>query len=112
MLNRRGCDADVVKVLDFGLVKAIDEQKQSGMTAANSLTGTPLYMAPEAIQAPNTVDARSDLYAVGAVGYFLLTGKPVFNAESIVHRATVRAAHSCSTGAAVPDFGKTHLGRT
>ena len=84
MLNRRGCDADVVKVLDFGLVKAIDEGKQAGMTAANALTGTPLYMAPEAIQAPNTVDARSDLYAVGAVGYFLLTGKPVFEAASIV----------------------------
>jgi serine/threonine protein kinase len=84
MLNRRGCDADVVKVLDFGLVKAIDEGKQAGMTAANALTGTPLYMAPEAIQAPNTVDARSDLYAVGAVGYFLLTGKPVFDAASIV----------------------------
>jgi predicted Ser/Thr protein kinase len=63
MLNRRGCDADVVKVLDFGLVKAIDEEKQAGMTAANALTGTPLYMAPEAIQAPNSVDARSDLYA-------------------------------------------------
>jgi serine/threonine protein kinase len=84
MLNRRGCDADVVKVLDFGLVKAVDEQKQAGMTAANALTGTPLYMAPEAIQAPNSVDARSDLYAVGAVGYFLLTGKPVFDATSIV----------------------------
>jgi serine/threonine protein kinase len=84
MLNRRGCDADVVKVLDFGLVKAIDEQQQAGMTAANSLTGTPLYMAPEAIQTPNSVDARSDLYAVGAVGYFLLTGTPVFDAASIV----------------------------
>jgi predicted Ser/Thr protein kinase len=84
MLNRRGCDPDVVKVLDFGLVKAIDEGKQTGMTAANALTGTPLYMAPEAIQTPNSVDARSDLYAVGAVGYFLLTGTPVFDATSIV----------------------------
>ena len=84
MINRRGCDADVVKVLDFGLVKAVDEQKQAGATAANALTGTPLYMAPEAIQTPNAVDARSDLYAVGAVGYFLLTGQPVFNAASIV----------------------------
>ena len=84
MLNRRGGESDVVKVLDFGLVKALDEQKQAGMTAANSLTGTPLYMAPEAIQAPNSVDARSDLYAVGAAGYFLLTGRPVFEAGSIV----------------------------
>jgi len=84
MLNRRGCDADVIKVLDFGLVKAIDDKQQAGMTAANSLTGTPLYMAPEAIQSPNSVDPRSDLYAVGAVGYFLLTGTPVFDAAGIV----------------------------
>jgi predicted Ser/Thr protein kinase len=84
MLNRRGGEADVVKVLDFGLVKALDEAKQAGTTAANSLTGTPLYMAPEAIQAPSTVDARSDLYAVGAVGYFLITGKPVFDTASLV----------------------------
>jgi len=84
MLNRRGGETDVVKVLDFGLVKALDEGKLAGATAANSLTGTPLYMAPEAIEASQTVDARSDLYAVGAVGYFLLTGHPVFDAASIV----------------------------
>lgn len=84
MLNRRGCESDVLKVLDFGLVKAADEQKQAGLTSAGSLTGTPLYMAPEAIQAPSTVDARSDLYAVGAVGYFLLTGEPVFSATGLV----------------------------
>ena len=41
-------------------------------------------MSPEAIQLPNSVDARSDIYAVGAVGYFLLTGSPVFEAESVV----------------------------
>ncbi|MFN0053170.1 MAG: serine/threonine protein kinase [Planctomycetales bacterium] len=84
MLNRRGGEADVVKVLDFGLVKAVDDAKQVSLTVANSLTGTPLYMAPEAIQSPNSVDARSDLYAVGAVGYFLLTGSPVFEAENLV----------------------------
>jgi eukaryotic-like serine/threonine-protein kinase len=84
MLNRRGGQPDVVKVLDFGLVKAIDEQKQAGMTQHASLTGTPLYMSPEAIQMPNSVDARSDIYALGAVGYFLLTGAPVFEADSVV----------------------------
>ena len=56
----------------------------SGADAAASLTGTPLYMSPEAIQMPNSVDARSDLYAVGAVGYFLLTGQPVFEADNVV----------------------------
>lgn len=84
MLNRRGAETDVVKVLDFGLVKAVDDTKQAAMTMANSLTGTPLYMAPEAIQSPGSVDARSDLYAVGALGYFLLTGQPVFEAETLI----------------------------
>jgi hypothetical protein len=84
MLNRRGGQPDVVKVLDFGLVKALDDQRQAGLTQQASLTGTPLYMSPEAIQMPNSVDSRSDLYAVGAVGYFLLTGRPVFEAENVV----------------------------
>jgi hypothetical protein len=84
MLNRRGGEPDVVKVLDFGLVKATDEQQQAGLTQQASLTGTPLYMSPEAIQLPNSVDARSDIYAVGAVGYFLLTGQPVFEADNVV----------------------------
>ena len=84
MLNRRGGESDVLKVLDFGLVKAVDEEKQANLTSANSLTGTPLYMAPESIQSPNSVDARSDLYAVGAVGYFLLTGQPVFAATGLM----------------------------
>ncbi len=82
MLNRRGGEPDVAKVLDFGLVKSIDEQSQ--MTSADSLTGTPLYMPPEAIQTPNSVDARSDLYSLGAVGYFLLTGKPVFDVSNVL----------------------------
>ena len=81
MLARRGCEPDVVKVLDFGLVKAAND---SGTNAKGGLTGTPLYMSPESIQSPMTVDACSDIYAVGAVGYYLLTGRPVFEAESVV----------------------------
>lgn len=84
MLNRRGGESDVVKVLDFGLVKAVDSKKQAGVTAENGLTGTPLYISPEAIQSPMSVDARSDLYGLGAVGYYLLTGKPVFDANSVI----------------------------
>src|SRR5262245_42076727 len=82
MLNRRGGEPDVVKVLDFGLVRALDEGKQADQSSG--MTGTPLYMSPEAIQTPDLVDARSDLYAVGAIGYFLITGQPVFNARSLV----------------------------
>ena len=84
MLNRRGGEPDIVKILDFGLVKAIDEEKQSLLTSANALTGTPLYMSPEAIDSPMSVDTRSDIYAVGAVGYYLLTGAPVFSADNLV----------------------------
>lgn len=107
MLNRRGGQPDVVKVLDFGLVKALDDQRQAGLTQQTSLTGTPLYMSPEAIQMPNSVDARSDLYAVGAVGYFLLTGQPVFDAESVVdllqkHVATPPIPPSERSSIAVP----------
>jgi serine/threonine protein kinase len=82
MIARRGCEPDVVKVLDFGLVKAISNE--GAQRSEGGLTGTPLYMSPEAIQSPMSVDACSDLYAVGAVGYYLLTGRPVFEAENIV----------------------------
>ncbi|MEC8506230.1 MAG: serine/threonine protein kinase [Planctomycetota bacterium] len=84
MLNRRGFEPDVVKVLDFGLVKALDEERHANSTSAGSLTGTPQYMSPESIQNPTSVDARADIYAVGAVGYYLLTGKPVFPEKSVV----------------------------
>jgi serine/threonine protein kinase len=84
MLTRRGGEPDVAKVLDFGLVKAVDDEKRAGMTQQNALTGTPLYMSPEAIEMPGLVDHRSDIYAVGAVGYFLLTGQPVFEAENVL----------------------------
>jgi serine/threonine protein kinase len=81
MLNRRGGEPDVVKLLDFGLVK--DVHGNGGDTREAGLAGTPLYMSPEAIQSPMAVDARSDLYSVGAVGYFLLTGQVVFDVRDL-----------------------------
>ena len=102
MLNRRGADPDVVKVLDFGLVKEVDGEGQRGMA------GTPLYMSPEAIHQPATVDPRSDLYAVGAVGYFLLTGRVVFEAEDMqqllhMHLEDTPAAPSLLRGERLPE---------
>jgi eukaryotic-like serine/threonine-protein kinase len=82
MLNRRGGEPDVVKVLDFGLVKALNETKLTRQSS--TMAGTPLYMSPEAIQKPELVGPRSDLYAVGAIGYFLITGQPVFAARTLV----------------------------
>lgn len=102
MLNRRGADPDVVKVLDFGLVKEVDSDGQRGMA------GTPLYMSPEAIQMPGTVDPRSDLYAVGAVGYFMLTGRVVFEANDMqqllhMHLEETPAAPSLLRGERLPE---------
>jgi eukaryotic-like serine/threonine-protein kinase len=82
-LTRRGGEADVVKVLDFGLVRAREEQRD-GDADDRSMAGTPLYMSPEAIQMPGSVDGCSDIYAVGAVGYFLLTGRTVFEASTVM----------------------------
>ncbi len=84
LLSYRGGIYDFVKVLDFGLVKAVDVDRAGNLTAEGALTGTPLYLSPEAIEYPETVDARSDLYAVGALGYFLLTGTPVFRGTSLL----------------------------
>ncbi len=83
ILTERGGLYDFAKLLDFGLVKALDSHKDSSLTTAGSLTGTPLYMPPEAIQ-HEQIDARSDLYSLGAVGYYLVTGTPVFDATSVL----------------------------
>jgi serine/threonine protein kinase len=74
---------DVAKVLDFGLVKDMQGDSPQ-LTQTNSLTGTPLYMSPEALNDPDSVDARSDLYALGAVAYYLLVGDHVFRGESLI----------------------------
>ena len=73
----RGGLHDFVKVLDFGLVKEVGVADTT-ITAANTIAGTPLYMAPETITHPEDIDARVDIYALGAVGYELLTGEPPF----------------------------------
>jgi len=80
----RGGWCDMVKVLDFGLVKHVDGNGDPALSQANTIVGTPLYMAPEAIIAPGTVTAASDLYALGAVAYYLLTGRHVFDGKTLV----------------------------
>jgi serine/threonine-protein kinase len=85
MLCSRGQVPDTVKVLDFGLVKAVDDGGSDDLlTRADAIVGTPHYMAPETLR--NTVDIgpEADVYALGAVGYFLLTGRHVFEGESVV----------------------------
>ncbi|MFK8001578.1 MAG: serine/threonine-protein kinase [Polyangiales bacterium] len=82
MLCRQGGELDVAKVLDFGLVKELD--RNTKLTGTNTLTGTPQYIAPESILDPDTVDERTDIYALGAVAYYLLCGAPVFDGKSVV----------------------------
>jgi serine/threonine-protein kinase len=108
ILTRRWGLADVVKVVDFGLVKDLAAGPGAGLTAENTLTGTPLYMAPEAIRSAKGVRASSDLYAVGALGYFLLTGQAVFEGESVVevaghHLHTAPTPPSKRLGRPVPE---------
>src|SRR6185436_1434509 len=79
-LCRMGLEYDFVKVLDFGLAKyrMADEEVLSNLTADGALAGTPAYMAPEAVNGAGGADFRSDLYSLGCVGYWMLTGRPVF----------------------------------
>ncbi|GEM_PF-2101999 len=83
MLCERGGMYDRVKVLDFGLVKELNV-KGPELTQLNTLVGTPFYMAPETITTPDRVSPQSDLYALGAVAYYLLTGHKVFEGNSSV----------------------------
>ena len=73
---RLGLDVDFLKVLDFGLVKVQGPRAAAAeeLTAAGSFTGTPAFMPPEVALGGEAVDARADIYALGCVAYWLLTG--------------------------------------
>jgi serine/threonine-protein kinase len=81
---RMGLDYDFVKVLDFGLVKFRDRPRGADTltTVDRVATGTPAYMAPETILGDADVDRRADVYALGCVAYFALTGSLVFEADT------------------------------
>ncbi len=84
ILCERGGVDDVVKVLDFGLVKDVSTSGDVQLSVTAAITGTPLYLAPESLSDPTAVDGRTDLYALGGVAYELLTGKPVFEGKSVI----------------------------
>ncbi|WP_397568829.1 serine/threonine protein kinase [Schlesneria sp. T3-172] len=83
-LTSRGGLFDFVKVLDFGLVKTLTAASEANLTNPNSVTGTPYYLSPEGVNRPDQVDTRSDVYALGAVAYYLLTGTHVFEGGTVV----------------------------
>ena len=78
MICRRAGEYDVVKVLDFGIVKDVSDEDTPELTGMDVHPGTPLYMSPEQVLSPEQVGAQSDVYQIGAVGYVLLTGEAVF----------------------------------
>jgi serine/threonine-protein kinase len=89
---QRGGIYDVAKLLDFGLVKERNETADGITIAAGggSFSGTPQYMSPEQASAYDEVDARADIYSLGAVAYYLLTGEPPFTSKNVLE---LLAAH-------------------
>jgi eukaryotic-like serine/threonine-protein kinase len=81
-IAHRGGETDVAKVLDFGLVKLTQDPEAPALTADLTVSGTPSYMAPEQATGNRDLDVRADVYAMGAVAYFALTGQPPFSGES------------------------------
>ena len=89
LMCTRGGSHDVVKVLDFGIVKQVRNPHTRDITQYSRILGTPLYMAPERLRNPADADARADIYALGAVAWFALAGRTPFDAQTehdIVYR--------------------------
>jgi tRNA A-37 threonylcarbamoyl transferase component Bud32 len=107
---RLGATYDFVKVLDFGLVK-FDASPESRLTMEGAAAGTPAYMAPEAALGARDIDHRADIYALGCVGWWLLTGRLVFDAGTpmamaLAHVQTQPAAPSASGAPASPELDR------
>lgn len=76
-----GGEYDFVKILDFGLVKSVAGEQSQTVTRSLRILGTVQYMAPERLHDPSDVDVRADVYAVGAVAFFILSGRRMFETE-------------------------------
>jgi hypothetical protein len=88
----RGGRYDVAKLLDFGLAKPLASGAGSDITQEGAITGSPLYMSPEQATGDREPDARSDIYSLGGVLYFVLTGRPPFDNENPV-KVLIAHAH-------------------
>jgi serine/threonine-protein kinase len=78
----RGGESDVAKVLDFGLVKLTRDPDAPALSGVMTVSGTPMFMAPEQAAADSAMDARADIYALGAAMYHALTKRPPFYADA------------------------------
>lgn len=102
ILTQIGTRSDLLKILDFGLAKPIDEVDPA---ERGKVSGTPLYMAPEALATPDDVGPPADVYAFGCVAYFLVSGRPPIvgpTVKEILHRQMHQEPQSISAQAAVP----------
>ncbi len=98
VVSRAGTTFDFVKVLDFGLVKLdtarrAEDDAVAKLSTEGSTSGTPAFMAPEVVLGDAVTDHRVDLYALGCVAYWLLTGKMVFEGENAI-QVMVHHAHT------------------
>lgn len=82
MVCERGGESDVVKVLDWGLIKDVRATEARDITLHMRILGTPVYMPPERVRNPAQADPQVDIYGLGAVAYFLLTGRLLFDAPN------------------------------
>jgi serine/threonine-protein kinase len=92
IVARLGGQPDVAKLLDFGLVQDLSEESDSRLTRTGTVLGTPAYMSPEQAAGESVMDARGDVYSLGAVAFFALAGRPPFEGKSVgqllaAHRA-------------------------
>jgi serine/threonine-protein kinase len=78
-----GGQRDVAKLLDFGLVQDLSADADDRLTRAGTVLGTPAYMSPEQASGESVLDARGDLYSLGAVVFFALTGRPPFLGKTL-----------------------------
>jgi serine/threonine-protein kinase len=110
-LCRYGEDLDFVKVLDFGIAKAVHEtssETSTAITIPNVVQGTPAFIAPEQALGGADVDSRADIYSTGCVAYWLLTGQPVFTADTpmkllLAHAHTPPEPPSSRTEMQIPE---------
>lgn len=95
-----GGQHDVAKLLDFGLVQDLSAAADARLTRTGMLLGTPAYMSPEQAMGNTEVDPRGDIYALGAVAFFMLTGRPPFQGKSL---GEVLSAHRCDLPPSLSD---------
>ncbi|MBI4906492.1 MAG: serine/threonine protein kinase [Acidobacteria bacterium] len=107
VLSVQGCTYDYAKVLDFGLAKAVVVEDHEPLTKPGTTPGTPAFMAPESAIGLDSLDSQADVYSLGCVAYYLLTGGLVFSgkdelAMAVAHVNEIPAPPSTRTELPIP----------